>query len=91
METEADRTANVDRKKLQSQVDRNYDVFKKNLKRHMRSHRNSYALMRDGVVVKFCKTYESAWNTGNKKFEDGLFSIQKVTDTPMDMGYFSLA
>ena len=85
------RTVEVDRKKLQSQIDRNYKAFNKHLHRHIRTHRNSFALMRDGEVVRFCRSYESAWNAGSRQFKDGLFSIQKVTDTPMDLGFFSRA
>ena len=73
------------------EVDRNFEVMSQNLKKYMPLHANKYALMRHGEVIEFYNDWQDAYRTGNKFYEDGLFSIQKVTATPVDLGYFSHA
>jgi hypothetical protein len=36
-------------------------------------------------------TVRDAYVTGQKLFNDKLFSIQEVVETPVDLGYFSYA
>jgi Family of unknown function (DUF5678) len=54
-------------------------------------HQNKYALMKDGEVVGFYSTLEDAYVTANKFYADQPFSVQKVTDIPVDLGFFSHA
>ncbi len=75
----------------QKEVDRNFEVFSARLNQFMPLHANKFALMRDGEVVEFYSNWHDAWKTGNKFYDDALFSIQKVTKTPVDLGYFSHA
>ena len=71
------------------EVDRNYDVFMRMLGTLLRDHRDQLALMRDGKVVGFYKTPREALEAASKKFSDGIFSIQEVTDEPIDLGFWS--
>ena len=87
----ANNTGRVNPEKLRSQVEGNYEAFTTRLNEFIPSHVNRYALMRNGEIVEFYNTYTDAWRTGNKFFEDGLFSIQKVTRTPVDLGFYSRA
>lgn len=73
------------------QVDKNYDAFLALLPNIITTQRNKYALMRDGAAVGYYSTLEDAYVTANKFFPDGLFSVQKVTDLPVDLGFFSHA
>lgn len=78
-------------KTAREQVDRNYEAFVAMLPSILPQHQNKYALMKDGEVVAFYSTLEDAYTTANKFFPDQPFSVQKVTDIPVDLGFFSHA
>ena len=76
---------------VQEEVDRNYEVFKAMLPSIAPSHTDQFALMKDGKVLGY---FSSAWDArtaGEAFVEDKLYSIQQVTDRPVDLGYFSHA
>ena len=75
--------------KLRAEIDQNFIEFTKNIDTFMTRHQNKYALMRDGRVESFFLTWQDAFNTGNLLFDDKIFSIQRVTKTPVDLGFFS--
>ena len=79
----------VNKEKLRAEVDRNFIEFNKNIDTYMARHQNKYALMRNGHVESFSLTWQDAYNTGNLLFEDKVFSIQRVSKTPVDLGFFS--
>lgn len=78
---------NTDRQKLE--VDRNYDVFARVLGDILPKHRDEYALMRDGKIVEFYSKVGDAYDEGTRRYSDGYFSIQEVTDEPIDLGFWS--
>lgn len=71
------------------QVDENYDAFARMLGTIIGEHRDRLALMRDGKVVGFYDTPREALVAASKQFPDGIFSIQEVTDEPIDLGFWS--
>jgi hypothetical protein len=73
------------------QVDKNYEAFCELLPSILPLHQNKYALMKDGIAVGFYSTLEDAYTTANQFYKDQPFSVQKVTDTPVDLGFFSHA
>ena len=75
--------------RLRRQIDQNFEAFSKNLDQYMAQHRDKYALMRDGAVTSFFLSWQDAYNTGNLMYDDAIFSVQKVTRTPVDLGFFS--
>ena len=75
--------------KHQDEVDRNYERFKELVPSLLEKHRGKYALMRHGEIVEIYATADDAMKTGHKFYDDGLFSIQKITVTPEDLGFFS--
>jgi hypothetical protein len=78
--------------KLQEEVDRNYAAFMKGLPSLLPAHRGKFALMRQGKIVEFFDTARDAHVAGRELFkEDGLYSVQEVTETPVDLGFFSHA
>jgi len=78
---------NEARQKLE--VDQNYDAFVRMLGGLLPEHRDQLALMRDGKVVGFYDTPKQALVAAAAKFADGIFSIQEVTDEPIDLGFWS--
>ena len=73
------------------QVDENYAAFVSMLPNIIGVHRNKYALMKDGEVVGFYSTLEDVYVTARKFYPSEPFSVQKVTDLPVDLGFFSHA
>ena len=79
----------MDHARQRLEVDRNYDAFARMLGTLLRDHRDQLALMRDGEVVGFYQTPKEALQAATEKFPDSIFSIQEVTDEPIDLGFWS--
>ena len=79
----------MDMERQRQEVDRNYDVFMRQLASLLAEHRDEYALMRDGQIIGFFRKPGEANRVGVERFPDGIFSIQEVTDEPIDLGFFS--
>jgi hypothetical protein len=79
----------MDRARQKQEVDRNYDEFMRMLGRLLPEHRDEYALMRDGKIIAFFEKPGDANRAGVEMFADGIFSIQEVTDEPIDLGFWS--
>jgi hypothetical protein len=71
------------------EVDRNYDAFVRMLTSIIDDHRDQLALMRDGKIVGFFQTPREALEAATEQFPDQIFSIQEVTDEPIDLGFWS--
>ena len=79
----------MDAARQKQQVDHNYDVFSRMLGSILPEHRDQLALMRDGSVVGYFETPRAALTAASELFPDGIFSIQEVTDEPIDLGFWS--
>jgi hypothetical protein len=73
------------------QVNRNYEAFREILPTLLPEHLGRFALMRDGGVVGLFDTAMEAYTAGKMQFGLGNFSMQKIIDRPVDLGYFSHA
>ncbi len=72
-------------------IHRNYEAFEKELPRLLETHQGEYALLRNEQIVQFYDSAVAAQSAGNEKFSDGLFSVQKIQETAVDLGFFSHA
>ena len=79
----------MDAARQKLEVDRNYDAFMRMLGGLLEDHRDQLALMRDGRIVGYFNTPRDALYAASEKFPDGIFSIQEVTDEPIDLGFWS--
>jgi len=79
----------MDTARQKREVDRNYDAFVRVLSSIIADHRDQYALMRDGQIVAFFEKPGLANRAGVERFPDDIFSIQEVTDEPIDLGFWS--
>jgi hypothetical protein len=77
--------------RIQEEVDRNYEEFIKELPNIIRDHRGQYALMKNGKIINYFSTAADARMAAEAFIKDDLFSIQQVTDAPVDLGYFNYA
>jgi len=81
--------AGMDADRQKEEVDRNYDAFVRMLATILPDHRDEYALMREGEIIGFFAKPGDANRIGVDRYEDGIFSIQEVTDEPIDLGFWS--
>jgi hypothetical protein len=79
----------MDREQQTREVDRNYDAFVRVLGSILSEHRDEFALMRDAQIVGFFQKPGDANRAGMDCFPDAIFSIQEVTDEPIDLGFWS--
>ena len=79
----------MDVERRREEVDRNYDAFMRVLGSILDEHRDQLALMRDGEIVGYFDKPGDAYRAGLERFADGIFSIQEVTDEPIDLGFWS--
>ena len=74
----------------QQEVDQNYEAFKKILPQLMESgDLNRFALMQNREVMACFDTSRDAMLAGRKLLNGEPFSVQEVTDKPVDLGYYS--
>ena len=81
----------LDRTARQIEVDRNLEAFRPQIPELLKTHAGKYALLRHQAIVGFFDTLPDALVTGQKLYTDQLFSIQEVTETSVDLGFFSHA
>lgn len=75
---------------LKTEVDRNYDFFQRNLSRYLGAHADQYALLKSAKVIDFFEGPGDAYREGLRRFSDKLFSIQKVSSEPAELGLYSV-
>lgn len=80
-----------DRDTLNAEIAGNYKAFQNQLSRLLDEHEGKVCLMRHGQITGMFDTASEAYASGVERFPDGLFSIQEVMKTPIDLGSFSNA
>ncbi len=73
------------------EIERNLRVFREKLQNLKLHHAGRYVLMHSEEIVGIYDTVRDAQTTGAAMFSDGIFSIQKVSSDPINLGYFSYA
>lgn len=81
----------MDHARISAEVDRNYDFFQRNIARFIADHRGQYALIRKLKIIDFFDDPGKAALLGSSQFPDQVFSIQEVTDAPIDLGLYAYA
>jgi hypothetical protein len=75
----------------QTEIDGNLDFFLNEMPNLPQSQLGKFALLRKKSIVGYFDTIVDAVGTGNKLYQDKVFSVQQVTDVPVDLGFFSHA
>ncbi|MES2754851.1 MAG: hypothetical protein V4659_09320 [Pseudomonadota bacterium] len=73
------------------EIDANYDFLQRHLTDMLADHAGEYALLKSCKVVGYYGKVGSAYDEGMRRFPDGRFSIQEVTDEPLHLGFWSVA
>lgn len=85
------KTVKPTREIIQNAVDKNYAAFRKQLPTLLETHLGQFALLRDELIIDFFGTAREAVVYAQSNFDDDLYSVQEVTDTAIDLGWFSHA
>lgn len=72
--------------KKQKEIEENLVFFSEKLPDLLHDHRGRYVLLRHREIIGIYDTVADAKTTGDKFYKDGIFSIQKVTDEPIELG-----
>jgi hypothetical protein len=75
----------------QQEVDENYLEFVKLLPNIVGTHANKFALMKEKQIRGYFSTAEDASSAASNFITDGIYSIQQVTTSVIDLGFFSHA
>ena len=75
----------------QKEIDENLKYFLKELPQILPAYNGKYALLRHKQIVGYYDTVADAVSAGNQSYSDKLFSVQQVTQSATDLGYYSYA
>lgn len=70
-------------------IRQNFHYFQGVVSDLMERHAGQYALLHARAVIDIYSRPIEALEAGCEKFADGLFSVQKVIDRPLDLGFIS--
>ena len=70
----------LDRMLRQDQVDQNYESFKRLMPELLRDHAGKYAVIREGIVIKFFDTFGDAIHFAEARYADSKYSVEEVID-----------
>ncbi len=71
------------------EIENNYAIFKNVLPQIIDNHRGTFALMKDGKIIDYYSTAIDAERAGYGAYKDGMFSVQKVDDSLVNLGVFT--
>lgn len=76
---------------IQREIDQNIEFFKKKLPDLLRDHRNRYALLHNKTISGIYDTIRDAQTAGDKLYPNKIYSIQKISDEAINLGFYSYA
>src|ERR1700722_3234995 len=69
----------------------NLEVFLRELPNLLPMHRDKFALLRHKKIVGYYETVTDAVSAANTLYPDQIYSVQQVTNTAADAGFYSHA
>ena len=73
------------------EISGNLEFFLRELPNLLPLHRDKFALLRHQKIVGYYETVTDAVSAANTLYPDEIFSVQQVTDTAADAGFYSHA
>jgi hypothetical protein len=71
------------------EIEQNFQFFQEAVSSLLPSHYGEFALLRNKEIKGVFPKAIEAMTEGYNRFEDGLFSVQRVIDRPLDLGFMS--
>lgn len=81
----------AEKDKQQHEIERNMAAFELKLPELVRTHHGKYAVLRHQAVSGIYDALHDAHLSAKQQYTDGLYSIQKITQHPENLGIFSHA
>lgn len=76
---------------IEVEIERNFAAFKDMLAKLLPQNAGSYALLHDQELKGIYATPGDAERAGYAQFKEAPYSVQLVTDEPIDLGFYSYA
>lgn len=73
------------------EIKRNFEAFETLLGTLLPQKAGQYALLSDSQLMGVFPSAVEALAEGNERFGDGNFSVQRITNRPVDLGFLSYA
>ncbi len=81
----------MDKNRIQKEVDDNFEFFKSKLNEIITDHEGKFALIKNQEIKGYFDKSGDALVAGKKKYPDGVFSIQEVTKRKISFGILDYA
>jgi len=78
-------------KMVNSQVEKNFAAFQKELPRLLGTHAGKFAVLHNEKIENFFDSFADAAKFGLEKFGSDNFSVQEVTSKDINLGFHSYA
>ena len=79
------------REQIEKEVKDNFGFFQKNKETLLKEHFNKVVLIRHKQFIDYFDTEEDAIKAGRLKYKDDMFSIQKINEEHVDLGFMGYA
>ena len=79
------------RERQHEEVHRNFEAFQKCFAELYHKHPGKVALMKDAEVVEVFDTVSDALKVGRMQFGDEVFSVQKIEESKIRLGFMGYA
>jgi hypothetical protein len=76
---------------IDDEIDRNFEYFQTVVSDLLAERLGQFALLKSQKIIDFFKIASLAATAGYKLSPDGMFSVQEVIGTPLDLGFYSHA
>ncbi|TBW40949.1 hypothetical protein EYW49_01990 [Siculibacillus lacustris] len=76
---------------IEREVELNFNAFQEKVGDLIKTDRGKFALMRNSEIIGIYDTLRDAHTTGRSFYTDGLFSVQVIETSPVNLGMFSYA
>jgi hypothetical protein len=73
----------------QREIENNFSYFQSIVGSLVSDHAGEFALIRSREIIDFFPSAIDAMSEGHHRFSDGIYSIQRVIDRPLDLGFLS--
>lgn len=73
------------------EIERNFEAFESLLSTLLPQKAGQYALLSGSQLMGVFPDAVDALTEGNERFGDGNFSVQRITNRPVDLGFLSYA
>jgi hypothetical protein len=73
------------------EIRQNYSFFRSVVASFMADHAGEFALIQNCKIVEFYRTAGEAVADGSRRFGEVPFSVQRVINRPIDLGFLSHA